>query len=170
MEFINTLLDKVDQFFSLSPQEIDNDDYPPIKLERKRKSEVNQSLEGEDLNSIISSSQVKDMLIVEPESFDEAQHIVDKLRGKQPILLNLSKTEHEVSIRIIDFISGAIYALDGNVEKVGDSVFLFAPDSINITYKSKAKENSKVKTNYNDGSVSVTDGISNGEKESLYEK
>ncbi|PRX25076.1 cell division inhibitor SepF [Orenia metallireducens] len=170
MEFINTLLDKVDQFFSLSPQEIENDDYPPIKLERKRKSQVNQKLEGEDLNSIISSSQVKDMLIVEPESFDEAQHIVDKLRDKQPILLNLSKTDRQVSIRIIDFISGAIYALGGNVEKVGESVFLFAPDSINITYKSKSEKNSKVKNKYNTESVSVTDGISKGEKESLYEK
>ncbi|OCL27966.1 hypothetical protein U472_01840 [Orenia metallireducens] len=169
MEFINTVLDKVDQFFSLSPQEIEDEDYPAVRLERKEKFQADQRLEEQELNSVISPSQVKDMLIIEPESFDEAQHIVDKLKDNQPILLNLSKTDHQLSIRIIDFISGAIYALNGNVEKIGDSVFLFAPGSINITYKSKDKNVSENKNSYNDDSVSIADGISKGEKESLYE-
>lgn len=72
------------------------------------------------------------MMIVEPESFSDAKTIADYLRQRKPVVINFEATDSEVTKRVIDFVSGATYAVDGRIQRVGKDIFLCAPDNILI--------------------------------------
>jgi cell division inhibitor SepF len=77
------------------------------------------------------SNQFK-VVIMQPERFEEAQDICDHLKSKKPIIINLEEIEKDVAQRIVDFLSGSVYALDGNIQKVSNSIFLIAPNNVDI--------------------------------------
>lgn len=81
--------------------------------------------------NIHSTSQFK-VVIMQPESFDDAQDICDHLKSKKPVVVNLEDIEKELAQRIIDFLSGSVYALDGNIQKVSNGIFLIAPNNVDI--------------------------------------
>ncbi|MGN0711108.1 MAG: cell division protein SepF, partial [Anaerovoracaceae bacterium] len=68
----------------------------------------------------------------EPKSFDECPKLVDNLKLKKPIIINLEKIESDTARKIFDFLSGATYALNGNVQKVANNIFVFAPENVDI--------------------------------------
>ncbi len=72
------------------------------------------------------------MMIVEPETFDDSQSIADYLRDRKPVVINFESTAPDVSKRVVDFISGATYALDGNIQKVGKDIFLCVPSNVTV--------------------------------------
>lgn len=72
------------------------------------------------------------LVLIEPKSFEECPKLVDCLKGRRPVIINLEKLETEVARKIFDFMSGATYALDGNVQKVANNIFIFAPENVDI--------------------------------------
>lgn len=70
--------------------------------------------------------------VVEPKSFDEVQVIADNLKNHRPVIVNLEQAEPELAKRVVDFVSGATYALDGSMQKVGKGIFLFVPSNVDI--------------------------------------
>ena len=72
------------------------------------------------------------MMIVEPLSFDDSQSIADFLRDRKPVVINFENTEPDISKRVVDFVSGATYALDGNIQKVGKDIFLCVPSNVTV--------------------------------------
>jgi cell division inhibitor SepF len=72
------------------------------------------------------------IVLAEPKSFEEGMKIADDLKLKKPVVVNLEVLDHESARRCIDFLSGTIYALNGSVEKIAESVFLFAPASVGV--------------------------------------
>ena len=70
--------------------------------------------------------------VVSPHSFNDAQQVADRFKADQPIIVNLQGVDRELSRRIIDFTSGLCYALNGNMEKVADSVYLLAPSNVSL--------------------------------------
>ena len=82
------------------------------------------------------------VVIIEPKVFDDAQQVSDCLREKRPVVLNFEKTERDVARRILDFISGTIYAIQGAVSRVGNNVFLCAPSNVNVAYTEENKRGS----------------------------
>jgi cell division inhibitor SepF len=85
--------------------------------------------------TITSQSEV---VVIEPRSFDEALDIVEELRCRKSIVLNLQYLDAEQSQRVVDFLSGATHALDGHQQRVGQGVFIFAPS--NFTLNSESNE------------------------------
>ncbi|MDY4697778.1 cell division protein SepF [Selenomonas montiformis] len=83
--------------------------------------------------SVVTSYKMK-VIVIEPKTFDDAQQVANNLREKKPVVINFEKTEAEDAKRIIDFISGTTYALNGEIKKVGHNVFLCAPSNVNVTY------------------------------------
>ncbi|AGB40816.1 hypothetical protein Halha_0850 [Halobacteroides halobius DSM 5150] len=81
-----------------------------------------------------TSLENENVTIIEPNSFAEVQKIVDKLKDNNSVIIRLYKVEPKDAVKIIDFISGAVYALDGSSEKIGKDVFLFVPSTVQITY------------------------------------
>ena len=74
------------------------------------------------------------VIVIEPKSFDDAQQVANNLREKKPVVLNFEHTEGESAKRILDFIGGTTYALNGEIKKVSKNVFLCAPHNVNIAY------------------------------------
>lgn len=82
--------------------------------------------------SIHTQKQVR-VIVVEPVSFEEAQGIAEHLKARKSVILNLEKTSESLCQRIVDFISGTTYALGGNMQKVGNGIFLFVPNNVDIS-------------------------------------
>jgi cell division inhibitor SepF len=78
-----------------------------------------------------STSQFK-VVIMQPENYDDAQEICDHLKNKKPVVINLEDIEKADAQRIIDFLSGAVYALEGSIQKVTTGIFLIAPNNVDI--------------------------------------
>ncbi len=57
---------------------------------------------------------------------------MDSLKGRRPVIINLENVETDTAKKIFDFLSGAIYALNGGVQKVSNNIFIFAPESVDI--------------------------------------
>ncbi len=72
------------------------------------------------------------LVLLEPKTFEECPKLVDSLKGRKPVIINLEKLETEVARKIFDFLSGATYALNGNVQKVANNIFIFAPENVDI--------------------------------------
>ncbi len=80
----------------------------------------------------VISARIK-VIVIEPKSFDDAQQVANNLREKKPVVINFEKTaEKNIKQRIIDFIGGTIYAIDGEIRKVGNDVFLCTPNNVNV--------------------------------------
>lgn len=86
------------------------------------------------------------VVISQPNSYDQASEICEHLKQKKSIIVNLEYVNKDVARRIIDFMSGAVYALDGNIQKISNSIFLIAPFNYEITNE-VIKETVKEKAN-----------------------
>lgn len=73
-----------------------------------------------------------EIVVLEPEAFDEAQTAADYLKTHRPIVINLRGAQRDLGKRIVDFLSGVAYALDGHMHRVGDDIFLFTPHHVVI--------------------------------------
>ena len=80
----------------------------------------------------VASTNAFKLVLIEPKSFDECPKLVDGLKGRRPIIINLEKIETETAKKIFDFLSGATYALNGSVQKVANNIFIFAPENVDI--------------------------------------
>jgi len=87
------------------------------------------------LANVVSISTNKNFKVVvcEPETFDEVQVLADHLKNRKQIILNFEHTAPEVSQKIIDFISGTTYALEGNSQQLGNNMFIFTPSNVEIS-------------------------------------
>lgn len=70
--------------------------------------------------------------VVEPKSYEEVQQIADYLKERRAVIISLEQVERELSKRIVDFISGTTYALDGTMQRIGEAIFLCAPSNVAI--------------------------------------
>ncbi|WP_054957540.1 cell division protein SepF [Paenibacillus dakarensis] len=93
--------------------------------------ENRKSAKGGNVVSIHSQKNVK-VVLVEPRSYDEAQDIADHLRSFRTVVVNLQRVRNDQALRIIDFLSGTVYALGGGISKVGGNIFLCTPDTVEI--------------------------------------
>jgi cell division inhibitor SepF len=72
------------------------------------------------------------LILCEPRHYSDAQDIADNLRHRRPVVVNLQRVEKDQAKRIIDFLSGTVYALNGDIQKVGDHIFVCTPDHVDI--------------------------------------
>ena len=77
-----------------------------------------------------SSSEVN---LMEPRSFDEMPQAIQALRERKTVILNLTMMDPDQAQRAVDFVAGGTFAIDGHQERVGESIFLFAPSCVNVT-------------------------------------
>ena len=77
-------------------------------------------------------TQVK-MKISRPTNFEQSEDICNLLKEKKSVIVNLEYVNKDVARRIVDFISGAVHALDGHIEKISNSIFIVAPVNYEIT-------------------------------------
>ncbi len=80
------------------------------------------------------------MVISQPTSFEQSDEICSFLKEKKSVIVNLEYVNKDVARRIVDFISGGVYALDGYIQKVSNSIFLVAPSNYEITNEMAREE------------------------------
>jgi len=80
----------------------------------------------------INTTAKLDVVVTSPECFEDARDIADHLKQRKPCVINLEGVERETSRRIVDFLSGAVYAVDGNIQKVSSGIFLITPYNVNV--------------------------------------
>ena len=89
------------------------------------------------------------MILLEPRSFSEAQAIADHLKTRNSVVVNLKRVTSAQAKRIIDFLSGCIYAIGGNMQKIGVGIYLCTPKNVNVQGKI-TDDNDKAKSGAED--------------------
>lgn len=74
-----------------------------------------------------------EVMVIKPESFSEMPKVIDALRERKSVVLNLGMMAPQEAQRAVDFVAGGTYAMDGHNERVGDSIFLFAPSCVTVS-------------------------------------
>ena len=122
-------LDKLWRWLGIA--EVEEEEVPSLPIVENR--EVNRKA---NLVSLQGAKTVK-VVVSEPTTFEEAQDLADSLKNRRQVVLNLNRTDIEIARRIIDFLSGTTYALDGQTQKLGENIFLFAPSNVEISREPK---------------------------------
>jgi len=143
------LIDKVKYIIGLDDFE-DYDDVQEINDTFKEQENIGFEasvkkgiLKNNKVVNIHTNSNIK-LVVYEPQKYEEAPKIVDDLKTRKLIVMNLESLEVEDKKQIFDFINGAIYALDGNIQKVSKDIFVVAPSNVEIDGKLKEELKSKV--------------------------
>ncbi len=79
------------------------------------------------------STSAAEVTLMEPRSFDEMPRAIEALRERKTVILNLTMMEPDQAQRAVDFVAGGTFAIDGHQERVGESIFLFAPSCVTVT-------------------------------------
>ena len=74
-----------------------------------------------------------EVMVIKPESFSEMPKVIDALRERKSVVLNLGMMSPQEAQRAVDFVAGGTYAMDGHNERVGDTIFLFAPSCVTVS-------------------------------------
>jgi cell division inhibitor SepF len=125
---------KMRNFFTVDDEEYEYVEEQPNDAEEVepypngRERSQNQNVVS--LKSVQASSKV---VLCEPRTYNEAQEIADHVVNRKAVVLNLQRVDHQQAKRIVDFLSGTVYALNGDIQKLGSQTFLCAPDNIELT-------------------------------------
>lgn len=104
------------------------------KLKKMIVDEMDEDEEEEQeetAKSIPSSSNGK-MILLEPRAYSESQQIADHLKKKNTVVVNMKRVTPDQAKRIVDFLSGTVYALGGDLQKIGAGIFLCTPKNVNV--------------------------------------
>ncbi|MBE3584800.1 MULTISPECIES: cell division protein SepF [Desulfofundulus] len=121
------LVDKVLGFMGFEEEPVEEEE----KEHFREEDPVPQVKRKGQVFSLHTQRQVR-VIVAEPRVFEDVQAIADHLKNRRPVVVNLERAESDLARRIVDFISGATYALNGSMQKVGNGIFLFVPSNMDI--------------------------------------
>ncbi len=131
-----TIKSKLKTFFFLDDNYDDNEGLeetvePKKQLKQPVKSQNVVSLQSVQRSS--SAQTASKVILVEPRSYSEATEIADHLKNRRAVVVNLQRIDREQGRQIIDFLSGVVYTLSGDMQKIGMSIFLCTPDNVEVS-------------------------------------
>lgn len=103
-------------------------------IEHQDEPETNPFEARRNKGNVVSIHSQKNMRMImsEPRNYEDTQDIADHLRSRRSVVVNLHKARQDQAVRIVDFLSGTVYALNGTITKVGPNIFLCTPDNVDI--------------------------------------
>ncbi len=107
-------------------------------------------MDTKELEEMASQPGGSKMILLEPRAFSESQQIADHLKKRNTVVINLRRVTSDQAKRIIDFVSGSVYALKGHIEKIGSGIFLCTPNNVNIQGKITSEKEAKEVYNNDD--------------------
>lgn len=116
-----SVMERIMNFFGISEEEV------------AESKEAQQSF-GQGRGNVVSLHSQKNIrvVLIEPHTYDEAQEIADNLKSHRPVVVNLQRVHREQAMRIVDFLSGTVYALGGTINKLGPHIFICTPANVDI--------------------------------------
>lgn len=118
--------------------------------EKEEEQEDVYEVDGESIPAVKKNST---MILLEPRAYSESKQIADFLKQKSSVIVNLRRVTPDVAKRIVDFLSGAIYAIGGDLQKLGGGIFLCCPNTVAV----EGKISDDVKTTKKDSKVDLDD-------------
>lgn len=116
-----------DEYDYKEEEEIMEEEVEPVRQTQKQATQKNNIV---SLQSVQKSSK---MVLVEPRVYAEAQDIADHLKNRRAVVVNLQRIERDQAKRIVDFLSGTVYAIGGDIQKIGTDIFLCTPENIEVS-------------------------------------
>ncbi len=138
------LMNKVWNLFGMDtaePEEYEDENVYDYENEEEEEEVEDKKLFGRK-NKVVNLPQANaiKMVISQPTTFEQSDEICSFLKEKKSVIVNLEYVNKDVARRIVDFISGGVYALDGYIQKVSNSIFLVAPSNYEITNEMAREE------------------------------
>ncbi len=137
------LMDKVWGLFGMDTEEEEYEEENVYDYEDEEEEIEDKKLFGRR-NKVVPMPQAQGnaikMVISQPTTFEQSDEICSFLKEKKSVIVNLEYVNKDVARRIVDFISGGVYALDGYIQKVSNSIFLVAPSNYEITNEMAREE------------------------------
>jgi cell division inhibitor SepF len=135
----------------------------PIEDEGEGENEGEASMDGMDVTAQNTSSRDSlggaiELKVVKPERYGNVQQIADHLLNHRTVVLNLESTNKETAKRLLDFLSGVAYSIDGQLKKVATNTFVITPCNVDVS-----GEQMRAATGEETGNYTTTFGISGGE-------
>ena len=93
-------------------------------------SSVSTGFSGQVLN--MGTSNKQEVVLFRPGSFNDTSKAADDLRNRKAVIVNMENVDKAMARRVVDFLSGCVYALDGDVKKIAQSAYLFCPHNMDI--------------------------------------
>ncbi|MGN1386356.1 MAG: cell division protein SepF [Bacillus sp. (in: firmicutes)] len=108
----------------------------PVKNIPKNNQNHNQSQQHNGPQNVVSLQSVQKsskVVLFEPRAYSEAQEIADHLKSRKAVVVNLQRIAHDQAKRIVDFLSGTVYAIGGDIQRIGSNIFLCTPDNVDVS-------------------------------------
>jgi len=120
------------------PQSRSRPTQPPNRFSREGQGAASSSAGSNVIGMPGANNGLSEIIVFEPYSFEKMPEVIEALRERKTVVLNLNMMEPDDAQRAVDFVAGGTYAIDGHQERVGESIFLFTPNSVNVTTRSHA--------------------------------
>ena len=139
------LVDQVLSFMGFEEQPVEEEtklsreEEPEEHPWRRKRDRFKEREREKEMGSVVSlpvQRQVR-VVVVEPKVFDDVKDIAENLKNRRPVIVNLEQATPELARRVVDFVMGASFALNGNQQKVGSGIFLFVPSNMDISCELK---------------------------------
>lgn len=125
MSFKNKIKDYFTMDDEYEYEYIEEDSVPEKAVPRQK---------GQNVVSLQSVQQpAQKVVLCEPRSYNEVQEIADNIISKRSVVINLQRVETHQAKRIVDFLSGTVYALNGDIQKLGAETFLCTPENVDVS-------------------------------------
>ena len=125
---------KFKTFFFLDDEYAESEEEPyEEEYEQEKPHKSLQPTQKQNVVSLQSVQKSSKVVLVEPRVYAEAQDIADQLKNRKAVVVNLQRIERDQARRIVDFLSGTVYAIGGDIQKVGTDIFLCTPDNVEVS-------------------------------------
>ncbi|MBM7598673.1 cell division inhibitor SepF [Virgibacillus halotolerans] len=127
-----SIKNKIKNYFTMDDEyEYEYVDEEPLP-EPKGKQTAKQK--NQNVVNLTSMQQATSKVVLcEPRTYNEAQEIADNIVNRRAVVINLQRVENNQAKRIVDFLSGTVYAVDGDIQKLGAETFLCTPDNVDVS-------------------------------------
>jgi len=133
---MGNFMNKLTGFLGIPEQEIENEIDEATLANTENDDSVSYSSSSfsskrSKVVNIHTTTQLK-VVIIQPTNYQDAQEIADHLKSKKPVVVNLEKLDREIAVKIVNFLSGAVYALGGSMQKISNGILMLAPYNVGI--------------------------------------
>lgn len=126
-------------FFALDDEEyeyVENDEMRDVEEEQKAVQQTHKPQPQSHKQNVVSLQSIQKsskVILSEPRVYAEAQEIADQLKNRRAVVVNLQSIQKDQAKRIVDFLSGTVYAIGGDIQKIGMNIFLCTPDNVDVS-------------------------------------
>ncbi|NBJ68481.1 MULTISPECIES: cell division protein SepF [Clostridia] len=125
-----SIKNKLKNYFTMEDEfEYEYVDADELEAEQKVSREKNKNV----VNLTSVNNPTSKVVLCEPRTYSEAQEIADNIVNRRAVVINLQRMDNQQAMRIVDFLSGTVYAVNGDIQKLGAKTFLCTPDNVNVT-------------------------------------